>query len=154
MSIEVPIIILILGAIIFFSIKWILTRFNLFNPNWRNEISFGLAFILGPIVYVSIFLIFIFTATYYPKKEFDKQLWISNPDIRYEMTGDLIDNNRLIGLSKNEVINLLGEDYYFSTDTSINYDVGFVPGLFNIDPDVTLIKLRNDKVVEVLQHET
>jgi hypothetical protein len=34
------------------------------------------------------------------------------------------------------------------------YDVGFVPGLFNIDPDVLDIYFKDGKVERVGQHET
>ena len=34
------------------------------------------------------------------------------------------------------------------------YDLGFKPGLFNIDPDVLEVEFKFGKVVRVGQHET
>ena len=41
-----------------------------------------------------------------------------------------------------------------STESTIFYDVGFLPGLFNIDPDIIEIKFLNGEVVEVVQRGT
>jgi len=49
---------------------------------------------------------------------------------------------------------LLENDFYTYNENHIAYELGFVPGLFNIDPDVLDIYFENGKVVRVGQHRT
>jgi len=60
----------------------------------------------------------------------------------------------LIGKTKDEVIELLGDDFYSYDENHIVYDLGFVPELLNIDPDVLDIYFENGKVVKVRQYGT
>lgn len=154
MSPEVPIIILILAIPVYFLSKWILKKFKLGNDKNRRFLAIIPTIIISPILYVSIIMIWIFSISYYPKTDFSKQKWESNKDERYKMSNDIIKNELLIGKTKDEVINLLGNDFYKYDDNHIAYDLGFVPGLFNIDPDVLDIYFENGKVIKVGQHET
>ena len=70
------------------------------------------------------------------------------------MSNDIIKSEILIGKTKEEVIELLGDDFYTYNENHIAYDLGFVPGLFNIDPDVLDIYFEKGKVIKVDQHET
>lgn len=154
MSPEVPIIILILAIPVYFLSKWILKKFKLGNDKNRRFLAIIPTIIISPILYVGIIMIWIFSISYYPKTDFNKQKWESNKDERYKMSNDIIKNELLIGKTKDEVINLLGNDFYKYDDNHIAYDLGFVPGLFNIDPDVLDIYFENGKVIKVGQHET
>ena len=154
MSPEVPIIILILAFPVYFLSKWILKKFKLGNDKNRKFLAIIPTIIISPILYVGIIMIWIFSISYYPKAEFNKQKWESNKDERYKLSNDIIKSELLIGKTKDEVINLLGNDFYKYDDNHIAYDLGFVPGLFNIDPDVLDIYFENGKVIKVGQHET
>lgn len=92
--------------------------------------------------------------TYYPNIDFDKQKWEENQEKRYKMSKNIIKSEMLIGKTKEEVIELLGEDYHTYDDDHIAYDLGFVPELFNIDPDVLDIYFGNGIVIKVEQHRT
>ena len=57
-------------------------------------------------------------------------------------------------MTKKEISELLGQDFYSYNENHIAFELGFVPGLFNIDPDVLDIYFENGKVIKVKQHET
>ena len=154
MSPEVPIIILLLAVPIYFLSKWILKRLKLGNFKNRKYLAIIPAVILSPILYVGIILIWVFSVSYYPKTDFNKQEWSENKEERYKMSADIIKSEILISKTKEEVVELLGTEFYAYNENHIAYDLGFVPGLFNIDPDVLDIYLKNGKVIKVEQHET
>jgi len=154
MSPEVPIIILILAIPVYFFSKWILKRLKLGNSKNRKYLAIIPAIFLSPLLYVSIILIWIFSISYYPKTTFDRQKWDDNKEERYKMSKNIIESEMLIGKTKDEVIELLGNDFYTYNENHIAYGLGFVPELFNIDPDVLDIYFENGKVVRVGQHRT
>lgn len=152
MGIEVPFIILILAIPIYFISRWILNKNNIGNEKNRKYFAILPAIFLSPFVYVGIMLIWFFSISYYPESKFDKKEWDTNVEERYEMSEDIIESELLIGKTKNEVVKLLGSDYS-DYITEISYELGYVPELFNIDPDYLDIYF-NDKgiVVQVIQH--
>ncbi|MGI9527242.1 MAG: hypothetical protein ACR2MS_09050 [Weeksellaceae bacterium] len=70
------------------------------------------------------------------------------------MSEDIIESKILIGKTKEEITELLGQDFYSYGENHIAYELGFVPGLFNIDPDVLDIYFENGKATKVEQHQT
>ena len=154
MSIEVPIIVLILAIPIYFLSKWILKKWNFGNEKNRKYLAIIPSVVLSPIVYIGLIYLWIFSISYYPTNDFDKQTWESNPEERYKMSEDIIESKMLIGKTKQEIVELLGNDFYSYSENHIAYGLGFVPGLFNIDPDVLDIYFENGKVTKVGQHET
>ena len=154
MSIEVPIIVLILAIPIYFFSKWILKKWNFGNEKNRKYLAIIPSIVLSPIVYIGLIYLWIFSISYYPTNDFDKQTWESNPEERYKMSEDIIESKMLIGKTKQEIVELLGNDFYSYSENHIAYRLGFVPGLFNIDPDVLDIYFENGKVTKVGQHET
>lgn len=154
MSLVLPIIILILAIPVYFLTKWILKRLKLGNENNRKYLASIPTVILSPLLYVGIILIWIISISYYPMADFNKQAWNENREERYKMSNDIIKSEMLIGKTKEEVIMLLGDDYYSYDESHIAYDIGFVPGLFKIDPDVLDIYFEKGKVIKVGQHET
>lgn len=154
MSPEVPVIILILAIPVYFLTKWIFKRLKLGSEKNRKYLAIIPTIILSPILYVGIIMIWIFSVSYYPKTDFNKQEWKGNKEERYKMSNDIIKSEILIGKTKEDVIELLGEDFYSYDESHIAYDLGFVPGLFNIDPDVLDIYFEKGKVIKVGQHET
>ncbi|MEZ7497705.1 hypothetical protein QO200_03035 [Flavobacterium sp. Arc3] len=129
-------------------------RLKLGNENNRKYLAIIPTVILSPLLYIGIIMIWIFSISYYPKTDFNKQEWNKNKEERYKMSNDIIKGEILIGKTKEEVIELLGDDFYFYDESHIAYDLGFVPGLFNIDPDVLDIYFEKGKVTKVGQHET
>ena len=86
MSIEVPIIVLILAIPIYFLSKWILKKWNFGNEKNRKYLAIIPSIVLSPIVYIGLIYLWIFSISYYPTNDFDKQTWESNPEERYKMS--------------------------------------------------------------------
>ena len=154
MSIEVPFIILIISVPLYFLTRWMFKKWNIGSEKNRKYIAIIPSILISPIIYVGIIVIWIFSISYYPTKPFDKTEWKDNVEERYKMSSDIIESEMLIGLTKEEVIEILGDEYYSYNDNLIHYGLGFVPGLLNIDPDALDIYFENGKVVRVDQHET
>ncbi|WP_299798942.1 hypothetical protein [uncultured Maribacter sp.] len=152
MSVEVPIIILLLAIPIYFFFGWILKKYKIGNKKNQAFIAIIPTIIFSPLIYIAIIFFWIFSISYYPNKDFNQSIWKSNIEARYEMSKDIIDSNLLIGKTNKEVVDLLGSDFYTHDDNHISYDLGFVPGLFNIDPDFLDIYFENAKVARVEQH--
>jgi amino acid transporter len=154
MSFSIPIILLLIALPIYFLIKAILKKYNIGSKDNRWLITFVTTLIISPIIYVIAITIWIFSLSYYPVNEFNKEDWTLNKEERFKMSKDIIENKILIGKTKSEIIELLGEDYYEYSDEHIAYELGFVPGPVNIDSDVLDIYFENGNVVKVEQHNT
>jgi len=153
MSLEVPIIILILAIPTYFICKWIMKRLKVGTEKNRKFTALIPTVILSPVIYIGLVMIWIFSVSYYPTNDFDKSEWNSNIEERYKMSEYIIDSKMLIGKTQEEVTQTLGPDFSFKNENRITYELGFVPGLFNIDPDYLEIKLENGKVISVHQYE-
>lgn len=64
-------------------------------------------------------------------KDFSKKEWSDNRESRYRMVNDLIDNNKLKGKSKSQVIDMLGPDFRLCVPNAICY--------WAQDPDVFML---------------
>jgi hypothetical protein len=146
-------IILILGIPSYFLSKWVLKKLHLGNDNNRKLIAIIPAIFLSPIIYFGLIYLWIFSVSYYPTNDFDKQEWETNIEERYKMSQDIMESKILIGKTKEEIIELLGKDFHTYNQNHIAYSIGFVPGLFSMDPDVLDIYFKNGKVTKVLQHQ-
>ncbi len=153
MSPEVPIIILILAIPTYFICKWIMKKIKIGNDRNRKFFAIIPTVILSPILYIGCVMIWIFSISYYPTSDFDQNQWNSNVEERYKMSKDIIESKILIGKTREEVIQLLGTDFLNNNESELTYELGFVPGLFNIDPDYLDIKLENGIVISVNQYE-
>lgn len=138
----------------FFLLRWTLKKFIKTDDSLRQLITWTGTIILTPLIYVGLIVVFVFYVSYYPTKEFNETGWRTEKEKRYEMTKDIIDNDLLIGKTKEEIVKTLGDDYFKYNEDHWGYEVGFVPGLFNIDPDVLDIHFKDDKVESVGQHES
>ena len=142
---DVIIINLILAVPTFFLIRLI---FKKINPTWnklRNPLLWLTTLFVTPAVYVGLFFIWFAFETYYPERDFDKEKWTENVEKRYEYADDLVDNEKLIGLSRKEIKEMLGEPEYES-ENSMTYYIGFSPRhLFGIDPDYLEIDFKDGK---------
>jgi uncharacterized membrane protein len=154
MSPEVPVIILIIAIAIYFLSKFILKKLKLGNDKNRKYIAVISAVIFSPIIYTLLIVSWIFVAEYYPKEKFDKQKWETKIEERYTMSKNIIKSEILIGKTKEEVIELLGNEYSDYGENHIGYYLGFVPRMFNIDPDILDIYFENGKVIKVSQHNS
>lgn len=119
----------------------------------HQKIATWLATIIAaPILYILIFLVIICYITYYPSKDFNQQQWMINKEKRYELSQNIIDSKILIGKSKGEIKQMLGDEGNLENSDYWGYDLGFRPQLFGIDPDILNIEFKNEKVIAVSQH--
>ena len=87
-----------------------------------------------------------------PGRRFDPSLW-SNPatpaSVRLRMADDLVDNKKLIGLTRQEVVARLGEppktEYFKNFD--LVYYLGPERGFISIDSEWLVLKLGPDSRV-------
>ena len=124
------------------------------NNKNRKFIAIISALILSPIIYAGVIYLWMFSVSYYPSNDFNKQKWEANTEERYKMSENIIESKMLIGKTKEEITDLLGQDFYSYDEKHIAFELGFVPGLFNIDIDVLDIYFENGKVTKVEQHRT
>jgi len=154
MSFEVYIIILLIAIPVYFGCKWVLGKLKMGKDGNRKYIAVVPTVILSPLLYVCIVTIWLFSASYYMEQAFQREIWIEDVEHRYKMSASLIENEMLIGKTKEEVVSLLGEDFYSYNENYIGYYLGYVPGLAKIDPDILDIFFEDGRVIEVGQHES
>lgn len=108
------------------------------------------------IIYGSlIFLIaaMILSCVYYKEKHsFSTEKWITEPDKRALFVNDLLTDHNLIGMSENEVLELLGEHDNrmgtFVQDDRYVYCLGLEGQLFKIDNQWLILDFTNGLVSE------
>lgn len=153
LSFEVYIINLTIFIPLFFLFKGIFKKVT-DNKSVRKVLTWVSTICLTPLLYILLIFLLISITGYYPKRDFDKDKWSVDKETRYEMSNDIINNNLLIDKTKDDVINILGDEENCFNDDIWCYYLGFVPRLLSIDPDVLEIKFKDGKVVEVTQRET
>ncbi|KQL19966.1 hypothetical protein ACFFHH_06580 [Cytobacillus solani] len=84
------------------------------------------------------------------KANFSSERWLAKSDERVYMVDDLLSRTKLIGLSKEEVITLLGkpdDTEYFTDDNNIVYYLGNERGFISIDSEWLVIWFDVDETV-------
>lgn len=152
MGLDVLVINLILAFPTFFVCRFI---FRKISDNGTRRLAIWIAtIVLTPVVYISLIFMWVSYVSYYPERDFDKERWRADTETRYEMTDDLIENDKLIGKTKDEVKKLLGQEEVSPDGSRWIYYIGFSPSLFGIDPDVLEIEFKDDKVSKCWTRET
>ena len=149
-SIEVYIIVLLLMVVLFFIWKWVLKKLKVQRLSLYSIIA---SIITAPIVYLIIVLCVIFTMSYYPERNFDREIWLNNREIRYEYSTSLKKDKLLKGKTKEEVKEYLGEPDCVEKNALIYY-IGFKPQIIGIDPDWLKISFEKDIVSEVVEYNS
>lgn len=112
-----------------------------------SVVILGLLFISFPIYYVFSPDI----TNYFSRIEFDQEKWKDWQEtettacLRWDMTHDLIKKHELIGLSLNEIIDLLGEP-----DRKIKNEIRYYLGMsrHGIDTGSLILTIENDKIID------
>ncbi|OBQ52808.1 hypothetical protein JJL45_09540 [Tamlana sp. s12] len=141
----------IISLLIVFVLVWLFIN----TIDKRKWLTFIVSLALTPLVYFYIFypVINIFS-NYHHEKYFNAEAWEEDPELRFEMLHNIIEDSLLIGKPKREVKQLLGESEWYGWDDSIkansedqwNYNLGFKPGAFNKDQECIELLFTNDKV--------
>lgn len=153
MSVEVYFILLIISIPTFFIWKWLLKKF--IKVDKKRKIATWIATIVTtPLIYVCLIILWLFSLTYYPNHDFNKEKWFADQEKRYELSEDIMDSEMLIGKTKTQVRQLLGDEGNMDEANNWSYYLGFRPSFFTMDPDVLDIEFKDGKVVKVEQHGT
>ena len=116
------------------------------NKGVKQLVTLITTIVITPVVYAGLYVAWFAFVTYYPERDFDKEKWKTDIEKRYEMTDDLVDNEKLIGKTKEEIKELLGQEEVSMDSSRWTYYIGFKPGIVEIDPDVLQIEFKNGKV--------
>ena len=114
----------------------------------RKWLTFIVSLVLTPIVYFYLFypMLNIFSA-YHHEKYFNAEAWEEQPELRYEMANQILNDSVFIGKKKSDIKALLGKPEWFSWDDTLkinsqdkwNYNMGFKPGAFFLSYKYTII---------------
>ena len=152
-SIEVYFIILILGILFFFIWRWLLKKF-IKTDNTRKIATWIATVVTTPLIYIGIIMLWLFSMSYNPNHAFDKEKWLTDKEKRYELSADIIESKMLIGKTKSEIKQLLGDEGNSYDSDYWNYYLGFRSGFAIIDASFLYIEFEDGKVIKIGQHET
>jgi hypothetical protein len=153
LSLEVYFILIIIGMPTFFIWGWFFKKF-IKTDKTKTLATWTATIAATPVIYVGIIMLWVFSISYHPTNDFDKEKWFADKEKRYELSENLIKSKMLIGKTKSEVRQILGNEGNTDESNHWNYYFGFRPGFANIDSDVLDIEFKNEKVIRVGQHET
>lgn len=116
----------------------------------KNNRNFWLAvLIVPPIVLVLTLYIWFWSTSNFQELPFNRTSWDEQLDQRYLYVDDLIDNNRLIGKTKTQLIDILGAVNKEDAG-ALYYYIGYSPRtLMNLDPDYLVIEINNATATKV-----
>ncbi len=140
---------LIISVLVFCVFYFLFGRLKTEVSPLGNKYYWIVSILSIPIVFVGgIYIWFLFTSSFTPL-QFDQKKWSENSDERYLYVDDLIENNKLIGLSQNELKSILTEVDY-EDDSTLQIYIGYSPKTFlNLDPDWLIIELVDKKANRV-----
>ena len=120
----------------------------------RKMVTWTATLISAPLIYMGIVQLFFFGLSYYPTHDFNKEKWFSDREKRYEVFEDIIESEMLIGKTKTEVRQILGDENNSDESDYWRYNIGYVPAFFCMDPTWLDIDFKNGKVIRVGQHRS
>ena len=111
-------------TVLVFAGLYLLFRKYSSRKNPLSNVYYWLAAIVAtPGFYIMFLFIWFFFSSSYERKEFDKESWANNRDSRYVYVEDLIEGEKLIGLTGDELKSMLGEADY-EDDSTITFYIG------------------------------
>ncbi|WP_299890716.1 hypothetical protein [uncultured Lacinutrix sp.] len=152
MSIEVPIIILIIAIPTYFIVKWLLKRFIVDIKTLKITSIVGTA-ILAPFIYIGFILIFMSYLFYQPQYEFNKNKWMASKHLRHEMRDDIVESRILNGKNKSEIVELIGESKNNDSLDIWVYDLGMSSAGFGWQFNSLELSFENGQVMNVKKTE-
>lgn len=151
-SIEVYITLFLIAIPTFFFWRWLLKKY--IKVDRKRKIAVWCATLITTLlIYLVLFQLLLFSLTYTPSRDFDRKLWSSNKENRFQMAGNIIKSKILIGKDTSQVKQMLGEPTWINARTqNWTYDMGIGGGglgfLFhNLD-----LKLDNKGKVTSVEH--
>ena len=144
----------VLGLLVFRTATYVVARLwpSLQRP---NRIALPATILITPLLCVAIPYLLLAIYLYYPHRDFNKADWATNMPKRYELVEDLVASHKLVGLTEQQVVELLGTpDMKFKPGATWEYYLGMTPKLIPIDGDALSLQFSNGKVVRYWIHET
>ncbi len=134
------------AVLVFTGLYFLFRKFMSWKKPMSNIYYWITAIIATPVFYVGFLFIWFFASSSYEAQEFNKDKWAENRDQRYVYVDDLIESEKLIGLTSSEVKRMLGESDY-EDDSTMSFYIGYSPEHFlNMDPDWLETDLIDGKV--------
>lgn len=128
----------------------------------RKWLTFIVSVLFTPLLYFYLFypLLNIFSS-YHHQKHFDTIAWKEVPELRFEMSNQIVDTQLFKDKTKSEVQNSLGTSEWFGWDAHLkenspekwNYNLGFKPGAFNTQQECLELVFKNGIVVKSTQYQ-
>ncbi|TGD83127.1 outer membrane protein assembly factor BamE domain-containing protein [Hymenobacter wooponensis] len=143
----------LLGLLVFRAATYLVARFwpSMQRP---TRIALPAAILITPLLCVAIPNLFLALYLYYPHRDFNKADWATNLPKRHELVDDLVASHKLVGLTEQQVVELLGAPNTESKcDATWEYYLGMTPKLIPIDGDALSLQFSNGKVVRYWIHE-
>nr|WP_321243936.1 hypothetical protein [uncultured Psychroserpens sp.] len=114
---------------------------------WRLTTIDKAFFIIFGVALIASFFTWVF------EERFDEKIWHSNPSRRYKMADDIIDSEIFIGMTRSEIVDILGEpvDPLNNVLSLLNYKIGTPPSFSEILREELIINFVNDKAVNVFR---
>ena len=141
---------LLIGLIVFAIIWWLTKKYTGQESKATRAMPWIGFCLFTPMAFAGFLLIWLWFLSYYPKEDFDQTKWKEQPGQRYQLVDDLIDSEKLIGKSKSEVVDLLGQRHHIDYDENHwFYHIGFVPGQGIAASPFLEIYFKKEAVVEV-----
>ncbi len=111
----------------------------------------GLIFTIPILAYAIISFGTIYAINSY-LSDFSQDKWVKYQSERYHMLDDMTNEINFVGMSKEEVIKMLGEPNRPYADTD-NIDlIDYYVGSFSIDPTMITFVFEDNKVIEVYEY--
>jgi len=150
MILKIIIELIFISTIIYFLHKMLLNKF--YAKRDKRKFVFGVTVLFAFLI--SIIVVLILNISFVPSSiKFNMQVWEENLSQRNKMAKYIIEKKLLIGKTKQEVINMLGNDYY-NYPNMMSYQIGYSDNYMSVDPDVLYINFENNQVIEVKRGET
>lgn len=148
----------VIFLVVVFIVVWLFVN----TIDKRKWLTIIVSLVLTPIVYFYLFypMLNIFIS-YHHEKHFDADAWEEKPQLRYEMSNQILNDSLLIGKNKNDIEALLGKPEWFSWDEILqvnskekwNYNLGFKPGAFNDMQECLELQFKNNSVKSVRPYQ-
>ncbi len=145
-TLSIILVFLLSSTIVYFFFK----KRNPASKPLKNMIYWASSMILSPIIYISSIWIWFSIGANYEDKPFDKTEWMNNQHNRYIYTKDIVENDLLKNLSKEDVIELLGKPSE-KNDSTFVFQTGYNPKIFmNGRPDFLEIRFADGRAKQCL----
>lgn len=140
-------------------IKYLLIGLKIGNDITQGNIAILITLCLFPFILGGNWGARVMVMEYFQRHEFNQKIWLEKKEERHLMVNHMINSQMLIGKTKEEIVSILGKDYFmdcyysFLDDSKecMNYEIGSVAKIFSTVPCVLMINFNEGKAIFVSQ---